>query len=79
MILWKLPELLKREGVTAYRLNKELKGHAATNTAYRWAREMPRTIDIDVLRWTIDALERITGKEFQVTDLLEFQRVQSGT
>jgi hypothetical protein len=74
MILWKLPDLLKREGVTAYRLNKELAGHAATNTAYRWAREMPRTLDVDVLRWTLDALERITGKEFSITDVLEYER-----
>ena len=74
MIVWKLPKLLKREGVTAYRLNKELKGHAAPNTAYRWAREMPRTLDTDVLRWTLDTLERITGKQFVISDLIEYLR-----
>ncbi len=77
MILWKLPELMKREGISAYRLNKELKGHAAPNTAYRWAREMPRTLDVDVLRWTLDTLERITGKTFSISDLLEYQRMEA--
>lgn len=72
--LWKLPELLEREKITAYRLHKELNesGVKATpNTIYRWARELPSSLSIDLLVGVVDTLRELTGKQITIDDLIE--------
>lgn len=71
---WKLPELLEREKITAYRLHKELNesGVKATpNTIYRWARELPSSLTIDLLVGVVDTLRGLTGKQITIDDLIE--------
>ncbi len=71
---WKLPELLAREKITAYRLHKELNesGVKATpNTIYRWAKELPSSLSIDLLVGVVDTLRDLTGKQITIDDLIE--------
>jgi hypothetical protein len=73
--LWKLPQLLKAEGVSAYRLHKrldELLGTSPT-TVYRWARELPDNLDVATLMGVIKVLREETGKPVSVCDLLEYK------
>ena len=74
---WKLPELLEREGVTPYRLHKDIEesaeGKASRNTIYRWSNELPDTLDVALLMSVIEALRKRTGKGVQVSDLLEYE------
>jgi hypothetical protein len=73
---WKPPELLEREKITAYRLHKELNKSglkASPNTVYRWAKELPSYITIDLLAGVVETLGRLTGKHITVNDLLEIE------
>ena len=75
--VWKLPELLKREGITPYRLHRDIEesaeGRASRNTVYRWSNELPDTLDIALLMSVLEALRKRTGKQISVCDLLEYQ------
>ena len=75
--VWKLPELLKREGVTPYRLHKDIEasegGRASRNTVYRWSNELPDTLDVALLMSVLSALRTRTGKPLSVADLLEYR------
>ncbi|MGK0618448.1 hypothetical protein [Meiothermus cerbereus] len=73
LIVWKLPDLLKSEGVTVYNLNKTIGGRVPRETLYRWSRRMPERIDAGVLAWVLWGLQQITGRRFEVGDLLEYQ------
>ena len=74
---WKLPELLKREGVTPYRLHKDIEeseeGTGSRNTVYRWSNELPDTLDVALLMSILYALRKRTGKPLNVSDLLEYR------
>ena len=71
---WKLPELLKREGVTPYRLHQRLYDILGTSrtTVYRWSNELPDTLDVALLMGIIEVLREETGKQITVRDLLEY-------
>ena len=73
---WKLPELLKREGVTPYRLHQRLYDMLGTSrtTVYRWSNELPDTLDVALLMGIIEVLREETGKQITVTDLLEYRK-----
>ena len=75
--VWKLPEVLKREGVTPYRLHKDIEasegGKASRNTVYRWSNELPDTLDVALLMSVLAALRTRTGKALSVADLLEYR------
>lgn len=73
-IHWKLGELLEREGVSVYRLNQELNQRVSRNTLYRWASEMPDRPDLETLGWVMWGIEQITGKSYQLSDILEYRR-----
>jgi len=71
---WKLGELLEREGVTVYALNRDLLEHkqgVSRTTLYRLASEQPEKIDLKVTARILAGLERLTGKQYEVWDLLE--------
>lgn len=75
--IWKLPDLLKREGITPYRLHKDIEasegGKASRNTIYRWSNELPDTLDVALLMSVLDAVRARTGKDIGVQDLLEYK------
>ena len=74
---WKLPALLKHEGITPYRLHKDIEasesGRASRNTVYRWSNELPDTLDVALLMSVLSALRTRTGKDLKVGDLLEYK------
>ncbi|MGC8904932.1 hypothetical protein [Thermus sp.] len=74
MIRNRLPEIMRREGITAYRLAKALARRAARNTIYRWARgEVPTCLDVGTLEALLAGLRELTGKSYGVGDLLAYE------
>lgn len=73
--IWKLPDLLKREAVTPYRLHQRLYDMLGTSrtTVYRWSNELPDTLDVALLMGVIEVLREETGKVITLSDLLEYQ------
>lgn len=67
----KLRELLEREGVTAYRLHKEIKGRVGRSTLYRILTDPETPVTTDTIAVILVGLRRITGKEYELRDLLE--------
>jgi Fe2+ or Zn2+ uptake regulation protein len=78
LAVWKLPDLLEREGIKPYQLYKKLEETHGTSptTVYRWAKELPASLDVSLLMGVITALHDLTGKNFSVCDLLEYERKQ---
>ena len=72
--VWKLPDLLKREAVTPYRLHQRLYDMLGTSrtTVYRWSNELPDTLDVALLMGIIEVLREETGKKIMIGDLLEY-------
>ncbi len=73
--VWKLPDLLKREAVTPYRLHQRLYEMLGTSrtTVYRWSNELPDTLDVALLMGIIEVLREETGKTITLSDLLEYR------
>lgn len=72
---WKLDDLLEREQVTVYALNQRLAeaGRSVSRTTlYRLASEQPERIDLEVAGRVLWGLEQLTGKHYDVADLLEY-------
>lgn len=73
-VTWRMPEVLEREGITPYRLSKELAPRRVSRTTvYRWAKEAPALLDLELLAHMLWALKRISGKEFRLEDLLDIR------
>jgi len=74
--VWKLPKFLKDKGISAYKLHKlvnEGEDSAAKGTIYRWAKELPDTLDVALLMGIITVLRDVTGDSIEVEDLLEYE------
>lgn len=72
---WKLPNLLKQEQVTPYRLHQRLSEILGTSrtTVYRWSNELPDSIDVALLMGVIRVLREETGKKIEIADLIEYR------
>lgn len=72
---WKLPEYLEQHEITPYRLGVELGGHKRIPVIYRLAKKdkPPTRVDFDTLGELIKGLRVLTGKNVQLSDLLEYQ------
>lgn len=70
---WKFRELLKREGVSVYRLHRALGDTDSDDTLYRWARRRPVLFDLRRAERILLALSRLTGKRYRLSDLVEFE------
>ena len=70
---WILPKFLEQHKLTAYRLARAV-DRKRENTIYRLAREEtdPASVNFDVLKEILDALRELTGKNVQVTDLIQY-------
>jgi hypothetical protein len=72
---WKLPSYLEAKGIKPYSLYKELKKQdVSPATVYKWAKEMPSTIDVSLLALFITVLQDVTGEQISVCDLLEYKK-----
>lgn len=69
-LVWKLPEYLDAHGLTRYQLMQEL-GDGKGRVAYKW-KELPERLDTEALERVMGALERLTGNNVVITDLLEY-------
>ena len=70
----RLPEILRREGLTAYRLAKAIAHRAARNTVFRWGRgEVPTCLDVSALEAILFGLRALTGKPYGVGDLFTYE------
>lgn len=79
MIRNRLPEIMRREGLTAYRLAKTIAHRAARNTVFRWARgEVPACLDVRALEAILFGLRTLTGKNYGVGDLFTYEEVADG-
>ena len=72
MIHWRLKETIDSLGITRYALQKE--SGVAMNTIRTMYEGETKRPDLEVLDTLIATLERMTGKIFEVGDLLEYQR-----
>jgi DNA-binding Xre family transcriptional regulator len=69
---WKLQEFLEKHNITVYALAKETT--IARNTLYNLTNKAPARIDLETLNELIPALERVTKKRVELTDLLDYER-----
>ena len=80
-IRWKLPEVMKRDRVNANQIavaiEERLGEKLARNAVYRFA-NAPRRPDLETMAVVLAALESITGKRYEVSDLMEFERDGEG-
>ncbi|MDW8358680.1 MAG: hypothetical protein RMK63_12325 [Thermus sp.] len=72
-MVWKLPEILRAEGISVYRLVNLLAGHVSRTTLYSWVWHPPQRPDLEALAWVLWGLRKLTGKPYGVQDLLEYQ------
>lgn len=76
---WKLRALLERERVTVYALAKKLEDSMEEplhiTTLYRWTSATPGNPNFEGIGWVLWALEEITGKSYQISDVLEYHRI----
>lgn len=69
-LVWKLPDYLEAHGLTRYELMQEL-GDGKGRVAYKW-KNLPDRLDTEALARVLGALEKLTGGDVAVTDLLEY-------
>lgn len=71
---WKFGQLLEQEGITAYRLHKQLVSKDVSRaTLYRWLKEPPKMLDLELAKNVLEGLEQMTGKHYRLSDLVEFE------
>lgn len=72
-IRWKLDELLTKHDISVYRLEKTLTelGRSISGTRLYDLKNKPDTnANLETVDAILAAVERITGKRFEITDLL---------
>lgn len=74
-VKWKLKEFLEREGVTAYALADKTHGKLSQNGVYRLTSGDLKGLRFESLEAILPALNELTGKRIQVSDLLEFDYI----
>jgi DNA-binding Xre family transcriptional regulator len=75
-IRWKLKEVLDESGITAYQLMKE--SGVAGSTIYRLTGGKTEGVQGKVLDSILTALHTLTGKTFDVGDVLEWRPAKEG-
>jgi DNA-binding Xre family transcriptional regulator len=71
---WKLKEFLEHHDITVYRLAKETGDQLTRNTLYNLTTKEPKRIELNTIDVLIPALEQLTGKRVELSDLLEYER-----
>lgn len=70
-VRWKVKQLLQAHGLSAYRLWKE--SGLAMGTAYRLVRGDTQSLNAETLDKVMGALRRLTGKSFELGDLVLYE------
>ncbi|HEU4741296.1 MAG TPA: hypothetical protein VFS50_06845 [Meiothermus sp.] len=71
-VRWRFAELLQKEGITVYRLYKQVALKDVSRTSlYKWAQSMPKYLDVDMAERVLEGLKEITGRDYQLSDLIE--------
>jgi hypothetical protein len=73
VIIWKLPEVLEREALDAERLSSVLEGALAQDLLESWLSARPETLDLEALGYLLWGLSQLTGKEFELRDVLDYE------
>ena len=72
---WKLKEFLQEHDISPYALSQQTTGKLSMKSVYNLVADTPptniRTTTFDAL---IPALEQLTGKHVDITDLLAYER-----
>jgi hypothetical protein len=71
-VTWKVGDVLREHGLTAYKLAAELHGRVNRNSVYAIARGDTERVDRTTLGALLEALRALTGRPYTVADLLEF-------
>ena len=75
---WKLKSFLDANDITVYKLSMKTEGALSRNTLYSLTGDKPPTrLEIKTLDVLIPALRALTGKDIEVSDLLEFEDYKS--
>ena len=69
-VRWKLREVLEGCRVSVYHFHQALEGKVSRTALYRITRGETKGVDFDILGAVLDALERITGEKYEVSDLI---------
>lgn len=76
-IRWKMADVLEHEGVTVYALHQQLGNKVSRNTLYRLAKEQPERVPLDITAQVLQGLRLLTGRHYEVADLLEYEAPES--
>ncbi|CAM3974141.1 helix-turn-helix domain-containing protein [Deinococcus marmoris] len=76
---WRVGEVLREHGLTAYKLAAELSGKVNRNSVYAIARGDTERVDRSTLAALLDALKTLTGQAYTVADLLEYAPTEEDT
>ncbi|MBS3932989.1 MAG: hypothetical protein KGZ35_01400 [Truepera sp.] len=75
-VQWKFDDYLKKHGLTAARVEREIikQGYQwGAKTIYRFTGEGPKNLNRDSLEAILTGLERLTGHPVHISDLLEVE------
>lgn len=73
-VVWKFKALLERERISVYRLHQQVAPSRVTKeTLYAWSRGTAKQIDLTTADRVLEGLRRLTGKTFNLGDLVEWQ------
>jgi hypothetical protein len=75
-VRWKLREFLDGEGISVYRLHKQVEGSVSRTGLYRIARSQTCGLEFSVLDSILDGLEVITRREVRVEEILSRTRTE---
>ncbi|MFC3833863.1 MULTISPECIES: helix-turn-helix domain-containing protein [Deinococcus] len=71
-VMWRVGDILREHGLTAYKLAAELHGKVNRNSVYAIARGDTERVDRTTLSALLEALRTLTGQKYTVADLLEY-------
>ena len=76
-VMWRLGDVLKEHGLTAYKLAAELHGRVNRNSVYAIARGDTERVDRSTLAAVLEALRTLTGQRYSVADLLSYEETNA--
>ena len=71
--LWTLKEFLDAHEITPNALSTRTAGQLARNTVYNLVRKQPKRVELKTFNVLITTLEKMTGEEVSISDLITYQ------
>ncbi len=72
-VIWRLNEVLEREALSAGQLYDVLADYVAKDLLESWLKRRPQALDLEALGYLLWGLAQLTGKEFALGDILDFE------